>query len=150
MATPSFDPATHTQVAAAIGRANDGWPAGHEKARTTRLDGLRYRGVWLRSRYGKGHELATMMAALDYLHQAGAGVVYELVTDVFCDSKATACYTARANTRRQDVADPVAAWLAYAMLVVNSGHNGVTVEGDNGVEAIADPDWRDAYDDAPA
>ena len=151
MTTPNFDPATHTQVVAAIGRANDGWPAGHEKARTTRLDGLRYRSVWLRSRYNKGAELATMMAALDFLHQPlNADIVCEVVTDLHCDSKATATYTARVQTGRQNVAQTAAQWLGYAMIAVQGGHNGITVEGDNGAEGNADPEWMDANDDAPA
>ena len=145
----TFDPVAHPQVAAVIGPARDRWPKGHEKHRTTRLDGLRYRGVWLRSRYAKGHELATMMAALDHLAARAPDIILKLIVELDCDSKATATYGALIPSMHENVAVGVAEQLSRAFVATSGGHNGVYVDG-AGVSATEPPRWDEPEDDGAA
>src|SRR3954447_11658265 len=55
-----------------------------DKTPTSPFAGQRWRGVWVKSRYSKAHELADMRDLVDRLHAADLAYAVERV---FCDSK---------------------------------------------------------------
>ena len=106
-------------------------------------DWVTYAGVKVESRYGKARELETMMAALDYLIDVGHGVARAQITKIWCDSKASACYTV---TVRDLFALREDQWqcLSYAFQAVDYGHNGIEIEALKGRDSVTiDPEWPD-------
>jgi hypothetical protein len=112
-----------------------------DKVATTSLSGLVVCGVMLASRYSKADELEAMRTmVLELPAQLRAEV-----TEVWCDSKATHCYTV--TVRRWDVAKANAKRMDAAAAVVQGGHNGIEVRlvvgGDQ--HLTVDPDWRELF-----
>jgi hypothetical protein len=109
-----------------------------EKVSTTSLNDATLLGVKISSRYGKAHEIETMMAMIRALQPAHV----EMVKSIFCDSKATDCYSVTLRFWNREAAMQIAAGLDAAV----QGHNGIGVEF--GPERFyLDPDWRDGEDD---
>jgi hypothetical protein len=93
------------------------------------------------SRYSKADELEAMRAMVLELP---AQLLAE-VTEVWCDSKATHCYTV--TVRRWDVAKAVAQRMDAAAGAARGGHNGIEVRlVDSGDQHLTvDPDWRELF-----
>lgn len=113
----------------------------NEKSPTCRFAGFRYRGVWLSSRYAKGHELATMRSVLDWLVYRGAGGLIPLISAFDCDSKATRAYSVDITHSDRTFALAVAWATDAALLTVSDGHNGLIVQCGSTELADVDPNW---------
>lgn len=113
-------------------------PFDPDKARDGRLDAIRHRGVWLVSRYGKRHELATMQAAADWLYRRGphGGAVVGITVEIFCDSKLGQSYWITCHDTGAPVIASIAEVWSAAFVAVGDRHNGVTAQA-GGAEADA-------------
>lgn len=103
-------------------------------------------GMWhLQSRYGKKAELEAMMAAIDHVIDNDP-LALAPMTILFCDSKASATYTASCVPCSSAVLRYVANTIGEAFVAVAGGHNGVTAECDAGLDKTweeAAPDWQE-------
>ena len=131
-------PASEPKVAAQIGRVGKQRSGDDEKRATTRLEGRRYRGIWLTSRHGKAHELGELKAALNYLHRRGAHAFFMAVEEIFYDSKHGAIGV-DIRTAHRGVAELVAEDLAEAFATIIGLHGDIAVSGD-GVSAFISAD----------
>jgi hypothetical protein len=105
-----------------------------------------YAGMPLISRYGKRRELETMMAAIDWIIDRNPGVA-RLIVELFCDSQASACYSAACchadGPCSPDEAQAVADALDHAFRAVDGGHNGIAIEAHDGGQLYVDPWWNE-------
>jgi hypothetical protein len=103
---------------------------------------LAYAGVCLVSRYGKRADYEDMMTALDYVGDKDPEALM-LIAEMFCDTKASASYSANLASARgpctQAQVDRVAALLDLGMRRAG-GHNGILVECDK-ISADVEPWW---------
>jgi hypothetical protein len=114
-----------------------------DKVATTTLPGLMVCGVDIISRYGKADELEAMRAMVLAL----PAQLRAEVAEVWCDSKASHCYTV--TVRRWSVAKAVAQRMDAAAAIVRGGHNGIEVRLPAGsdLHISVDPDWRELWID---
>jgi hypothetical protein len=105
-----------------------------------------YAGVAISSRYGRRHELETMMAALDYFADRDPAML-ALIAGISCDSQACAVYEVkcRCATGSSEWAPAIAEMLDRALRDVAGGHNGITVQAGGQCTEI-DPGWKPADD----
>ena len=110
-----------------------------EKVSTTGLRNVSWKSVSLESRYGKAHELETMA---DMVEELPANLLMQ-VEAIFCDSKATRCYTVRvaADTSQMEV-ESIGKLFESAI----DGHNGIYFEGSS-AQLVLDPNWDWPSDD---
>lgn len=94
-----------------------------------------YRGVQIESRWAVLSELETMRKIVDAMPELMA----RRVEFIWCDSKATACYTI---TVREGLWVPNLRWaITNAVMKAGRGHNGIMIEADGGNVYHIDPDW---------
>lgn len=97
-----------------------------------------YAGLPVISRYGKRHELETMMSALDWILDRDQRLA-ELIVELQCDSKACATYVVKVchseppySCSKAEI-EAVGEMFDQAIRSVSGGHNGIFV----------DPGWPD-------
>jgi hypothetical protein len=105
-----------------------------DKQATTPAEWIIYRGVKVTSRYRLAHEMKLMRDVIDHTSARAPGVV----TEIFCDSKATSCFSAEVNDDAS--VERVAALISEALLRCNRGHNDIYVSGPTHLASV-DPDW---------
>lgn len=108
-----------------------------EKVATSTIDTIDWRGVLITSRYGKVSELKAMVGMVQ-----AVGRSVDLVESIFCDSKASFCYSIQLNPCSQDEAEMV----GNVMEAATSGHNGIYVNAP-GIEISLAPNWGEEGDD---
>ncbi len=87
------------------------------------------------SRYDSQREVAVMQRMLGALSPA----VLRRIDSVFCDSKASACYSIKLN----DVpCGLIAEEIEDAFLKVDDGHNGIWLEGPANSQFVINPNWK--------
>ncbi|WP_454655118.1 hypothetical protein [Bosea beijingensis] len=108
-------------------------PGGNdEKVATTSLKNVTVDGVYLSSRYDKAHELRQMARMVE----AFPAQLRSSLADIWCDSKAQACYTVAFKDGTEEF---IADLVLDALEAASSGHNGIWVQG---TEANSrDPYW---------
>ncbi|MFC0683069.1 hypothetical protein [Novosphingobium clariflavum] len=100
----------------------------------------RYKGVELSSRYELEAEFAEMMRVVDAL----SPLLLSRVQQIWCDSKAGACY---AVTMRAGPWDDSFATGIHAVFMTQGGHNGIAIQG-GPREIFIEPEWEgDELDD---
>jgi hypothetical protein len=114
-----------------------------EKVSETPFSSMKFRGVPIASRYSKFREYKTMMAMV-------AGVEPDhrhLIASIFCDSKATACYSVDLFQCEEPLAVAIIASMEAACFISDGGHNGIYVSGvDADFDLSVNPNWEE---DAP-
>jgi hypothetical protein len=104
-------------LAAARGRP------GEDKASTTAVGPLTYRGVTLSSRYEQADEYETLMALVDGVSRGHLANV----KSIFCDSKSSHAYEVEVTGWSNALARLVGAELEAACVQRHGGHNGISV-----------------------
>lgn len=104
-----------------------------EKVATTSLKIADRHGVGISSRYQKADEFETMMRMVDAVDAELVG----LIDNIWCDSKANACYSVVLNQCTQRQADQI----GYQLQAASGGHNGIFIDGEKGVGLVLDPWW---------
>jgi hypothetical protein len=106
-----------------------------EKVATTSLDHLIVRGVTITSRYQKADELDLMRALILALPPP----FYILVKSIWCDSKASCCYSVvlrewpPSRTGLPDEAEVIGSCLERTLRSMRPfGHNGISIAADGG------------------
>jgi hypothetical protein len=94
-----------------------------------------YNGVELASRYDLATEIQGMKRIVDLM----APPLRDSVESIWCDSKASACYSVK--VRRALWHGHFHDWACNAFMV-NGGHNGVWIEGEQ-IDLHIPPNWKD-------
>jgi len=128
---PRFEP----EVIASAARKN--WRGDDEKVATTSIKHLDLDGVTISSRYDKADEYEMMASMIEGV----APHLRSLIESLWCDSKATACYSVTLRPCSLAQAREIGRQLEEACLKYGSGHNGITVEGTRGRSLDIDPNW---------
>jgi hypothetical protein len=112
-----------------------------DKVATTALRGLTVGGVEISSRYFQAEEFEVMRAMILALPPQ----LRDLVTSIFCDSKATHSYSVM--VRRWSAAAAIGKWLDAAAASITGGHNGIDVRDHSApVLCVAiDPNWNEVW-----
>jgi hypothetical protein len=110
-----------------------------------------HRGVTLDSRYRHRDEFGVMAAIVDYVDDSFNCTASLLIEKIFCDSKATNCYTVTLSHDGATVRDEVAQLCQEAVIAVRGGHNGIWIETAFDVDflVVLDPWWDEPDLDAP-
>ncbi|QSR16041.1 hypothetical protein [Novosphingobium sp. KA1] len=93
-----------------------------------------YKGVDLSSRYERETELAEMRQIVDAL----SPLLLSRIKEIWCDSKAGACY---AVTMRAGPWDDSFATGIHAAFMTQGGHNGISIQGAPR-EIFIEPEWE--------
>jgi hypothetical protein len=110
-----------------------------DKVATTAVRKLMVDQSEIISRYDKADELEVMRA----MAQGLPASVRRHVRSIFCDSKASACYTVTMAPWDPVLAEVIGWMLDLLALACDGGHNGIWVKGDtDGQQVIIDPHWR--------
>jgi len=108
-----------------------------EKIATTPLKSLEVHGVLLSSRYDKAHEYRIMALMVEGV----SSNLRKYINNIWCDSKAAACYTVVLEPCTFNDARVIADQLDAACVEHGGGHNGISVSGSQGGHIEIDPNW---------
>lgn len=108
-----------------------------EKVATTTITSLEAHGVMLSSRYDKAGEYRAMTRMVEGVDAPLRG----FISDIWCDSKANACYSVNLLPCTYMEARAIADQLDAACMKHNSGHNGISISGSGGGHIEVDPHW---------
>jgi hypothetical protein len=144
MKEPELCPVPLREPEIILAEANRRYYGDTERVATTTLRrSLTVCGVYISSRYVKADELEAMRAmVLELPAQLRAEVA-----EVWCDSKASHCYTV--TVRRWSVAKTIAHRMDAAAWAVRGGHNGIdlVLSGSGEHQLTVDPEWHEVWDD---
>jgi hypothetical protein len=113
-----------------------------EKVPTTTIRELMVAGVTITSRYQKAHELELMRALILGLPPRLA----EAVKSIWCDSKATYCFSIMLHCWNQTTADVISTSIEKNLHSARPfGHNGIDISTDRkpNQSIYLDPNWND-------
>jgi hypothetical protein len=137
-------PVHEPEVVAAEARKK--WHGNAEKVATTSIKMLKIDGVEITSRYCRALEfelMRDMVLALSPRWRA-------IMKSIFCDSKATDCFSVTMRRWDPRLATEIGKQLESAALELNDGHNGITIAaatatkpifGDAGRRIDIHPNW---------
>ncbi|RED25553.1 hypothetical protein BJ123_13121 [Rhodopseudomonas thermotolerans] len=127
---PEFEPEV---VRAVADRRHFGAP---ETVATTTIKSLEVHGVMLSSRCDKADEYRTMSRMVESVDAP----LRRIISDIWCDSKANACYSVTLNPCTAKDARVIADQLDAACMKQGGGHNGISISGSQGHIEV-DPHW---------
>ena len=99
------------------------WHGNAEKVATTSIKVLKIDGVEITSRYCRAHEFELMRDMVLALAPRWRAVM----KSIFCDSKATDCFSVTMHRWDPSLAAEIGKQLENAALELNDGHNGITI-----------------------
>lgn len=114
------------------------WRGDVEKVPTTAIKVFEVDGVLLSSRYEKAHELEAMRNMVKSADPA----LRRFIDNIWCDSKAQACYTVTLKDCSEYIGRKVAEQLDLGCRELNGGHNGIHISGNRGADLTRDPWWH--------
>jgi len=118
-------PQHEPEIIAAAARKH--WRGDEEKVATTSIEVLIVHGVEITSRYQKAYEFELMRdMILAMPRPCGA------LKSIFCDSKASRCFSVVLRYWDADLARAIGAHLEKAATAYGGGHNGISVSADGG------------------
>lgn len=106
-----------------------------EKVPTTSIDGLVVSGVMLSSRYDKADEYKEMKRMVEAVPTA----LRQKIQQIWCDSKANACYSVTLDACSKTEAVSIGNFLQSG----SRGHNGIWIDGQKGSGLVLDPYWNE-------
>lgn len=115
------------------------WRGDTEKVASTSIPFVEYKGVRLESRYQQADEFEIMSSGVDALPAA----YLKRVVSVFCDSKATYCYTLETSFGDDWFLKQTGKFFETGLFTrAPNGHNGIYVDGvHDGQSVEICPSW---------